>query len=223
MRTAGERSAGKVEPLSSDENQRLRLQLRLSHDWGPRLASRLRKEWVKLRNPLADIRFGPGSVAGPGFSISAPWGGRFHCGANCEFRRGFIAELAGPDSTIEIGNRTVFTYHSLVQCAGTISVGDDASFGQSSMLVDGNHRFRDLDRPVLEQGYDVRPIRIDDEATTMTKCTIIADIGRHAIVGANAVVLSPVPAYTVAVGVPARVVDYFGPPGQEPEGWEGDG
>jgi len=27
-------------------------------------------------------------------------------------------------------------------------------FGQSTMIVDGNHRFRDLTKPLLKQGYD---------------------------------------------------------------------
>jgi acetyltransferase-like isoleucine patch superfamily enzyme len=31
-------------------------------------------------------------------------------------------------------------------------------------------------------------------------------------------VTKPIPPYTVAVGAPARPIDYFGPPGQEPEG-----
>jgi len=202
---------------------RQRLQIRLSHDWGPRLASRLRQRWVRLRNPLADISFGPGCRLGPGCSLQAPWGGRFRCGPGCEFRRGFRAELAGPDASIDIGAGSVFTYESLVQCGRSISIGEGVAFGQASMVVDGNHRFRDLDVPVLEQGYDLRPLRIEDGVTTMTKCTIIADIGRRAVVGANAVVSRPIPPYTVAVGVPARVVDYFGPPGQEPEGWPRDG
>jgi acetyltransferase-like isoleucine patch superfamily enzyme len=44
----------------------------------------------------------------------------------------------------------------------------------------------------------------------------MADIGTRAFIGANAVVSRPVPAYTVAVGAPARPIEYFGPPGGEP-------
>jgi acetyltransferase-like isoleucine patch superfamily enzyme len=194
--------------------------LRVVIGWGPRYASALRKRWAKLRNPKADISFGPGTYAGRGFSIHAPWGGTFHCGRGCEFRHGFRAELEGPQSSIEIGNGCVFTYYSLVQCGRSIQIGDRGVFGQSSMLVDGNHRFRDLTKPVVDQGYDFRPIRIEDDVSTMTKCTIIADIGTRAFVGANSVVSRDIPAYTVAVGAPAKVVDYFGPPGMEPEGWE---
>jgi acetyltransferase-like isoleucine patch superfamily enzyme len=69
---------------------------------------------------------------------------------------------------------------------------------------------------MLEQGYDFNPLRIEDDATITTKCTIMADIGRRAFIGANAVVTKPVPPYTVAVGAPARPIEYFGPPGEAP-------
>ena len=193
----------------------------LGYTWGPRLASKLRAHWARLRNPRAHISFGPLCHLGPGFSIHAPWGGTFVAGPGCEFRRGFRAELWGPESRIEMGSHCVFTYYSTIQCAGTVSIGDRVMFGQSSMLADGNHRFRDLTKPMLEQGLDLRPIRIEDDVTTTTKCTIVADIGERAFVGANSVVSRDIPPYTVAVGAPARVVDYFGPPGQEPEGWDG--
>jgi acetyltransferase-like isoleucine patch superfamily enzyme len=35
---------------------------------------------------------------------------------------------------------------------------------------------------------------------------VTASIGRHCIIGAGALVLSPVPDYCIAVGVPARVI-----------------
>jgi acetyltransferase-like isoleucine patch superfamily enzyme len=89
-------------------------------------------------------------------------------------------------------------------------------FGQSSIVVDGNHRFRDLDKPMLRQGYDLTPIRIADDAVVTSKCTIIADLGRRAWIGANSVVTKPVPDYCIAAGVPAKVLEYFGPPGGEP-------
>ena len=90
-------------------------------------------------------------------------------------------------------------------------------FGQATMLLDGQHRFRDLSRPMLEQGYDFSPLRIEDDAVITTKCTIMADVGRRAFIGANSVVTRPIPRYTVAVGAPARPIEYFGPAGEEPE------
>lgn len=187
---------------------------------GPRVMSWLRRRWLLFRNPHATIQLGPNTYLGPGFSLHAPFGGTFVTGPNVEFRRNFRAELGGPDSRLSFGAGSVCTYSVLIQCGTTIDLGERCMLGQSILIVDGNHRYRDLDRPMLEQGYDYRPIRIDDDAVLMTKCTIIANVGKRAMVAANAVVTKPVPDYCVVAGVPARVIDYFGPPGGEPAGWE---
>ena len=180
---------------------------------GPIWMSELRKWWVRLRNPHATIRFGRHTYLGPGFSLHMPFGGTFETGELVEFRRNFRAELAGPDARISFGDRCVCTYDVIIQCSTSVDIGDRCMFGQATMIVDGNHRFRDLDRPMLEQGYEFTPIRIEDDATITTKCTIMAGIGTRAFIGANAVVTKPVPPYAVAAGVPARVIDSFAPAG----------
>jgi acetyltransferase-like isoleucine patch superfamily enzyme len=190
------------------------LMRRLGYVWGPRIASAVRKRWVLLRNPQADIRFGRFVYLGPGFSLHMPDGGTFIAGDGVEFRRGFRAEV-GPEGRIVIGPQSVFTYYVLVQCSTSIEIGARCMFGQSTLVVDGNHRFRDLTKPMLAQGYDFRPIRIADDATVTTKCTIIADIGERAFIGANSVVTEPIPAFTLAAGLPARALEYFGPEQRE--------
>jgi acetyltransferase-like isoleucine patch superfamily enzyme len=183
---------------------------------GPRVMSALRKRWVLLRHPHANIVFkGPVHI-GPGFSLHIPGPGTFIVGPHVAFRRDFRAEVDG-DGRIEIGARSGFTYGVVLQCSTSIEIGEGCMFAQSAMIVDGSHRFRDLDRPVLEQGYDFRPIRIGDEVWVSAKCTVMADVGERSTIGANSVVSRPVPAYCVAVGAPARVIDYFGPKGLEPE------
>lgn len=191
--------------------------VRFFYGTGARWMTRLRKARVRALNPKAEISFGPDCYLGPGFSLRAPGGGRFQVGASVEFRRGFHAELAGPEASIEIGSGTVFTYYSLIQSGSRISIGERVMFGQSSIVVDDQHRFRELDRPMLAQGYDKDTVTIADDVTTTSKCTIMADIGARTFLGANSVVSRPLPAYVVAVGAPARPIEYFGPAGQGPE------
>lgn len=188
---------------------------RIGYERGPALMSDLRRLWVLLRHRHADVRFLGPVYLGPGFSLHIPHGGSFVVGPGVEFRRGFRAEVHG-NGRITIGEGTVFTYYVLMQCSTSIDVGERCMFGQSTIVVDGQHRFRDLERPMLEQGYDFTPIHIHDDATITTKCSIMADVGRRTFVGANAVVTRPAPAYCVMVGAPARPIDYFGPPGGEP-------
>ena len=188
---------------------------RVSYFWAPRVASELRKRWAILRNPHCDIRFEGPVYLGPGFSLFSPDGGTLVVGPRVEFRRNFRLELH-KGASVRIGRQSVFTYDVLVQCSSSIEIGERCMFGQASIVVDGNHRFRELDRPMLEQGYDLTPIRIADDAVVTSKCTIIADLGRRAWIGANSVVTKPIPDYSVAAGAPARVIEYFGPRTQTP-------
>ncbi len=203
--------------------------LRTAYEWlaswlgyrrGPMVMSWLRQRWVILRHPRATIRFGRDVYVGPRFSLFIPQNGTFIVGDGVEFRRDFRAEVS-ESGRITIGAGTRCTYSVLMQCTTTIDIGERCMFGQSTILLDGQHRFRDLSRPMLEQGYDFHPLRIEDDAVITTKCTIMADVGQRAFVGANSVVTRPIPAFTVAVGAPARPIDYFGPPGEEPA-WRED-
>lgn len=191
---------------------------RLTYFWGPQLASNVRKRWVILKNPHAEIHFGPYCRLEPGFSLHMPDGGRFVAGTAVHFRHGFRAEIANGGS-ITIGDLCVFSYYSLIQCSTKVEIGDRAMFGQSAMVVDGNHKFKDISKPLVAQGFEFRPIKIAADVTTLTKVTIINDIATKSVVGANSVVTKPVPPYCVVAGVPARIVDYFGPPELEPPEW----
>lgn len=193
-----------------------RLPRAVGYVYGPRVASWLRKRWVLLRHPHADIRFGTGTYLGPGFSLFIPESGAFLAGDGVEFRRDFRAEVSG-NGRIRIGDGCSFTYSVVLQCTTSMDIGDRCIFAQSATVFDGEHRFRDLDRGVLQQGYEFTPMRVGDDAFVGAKATVMAPVGTRAVVGANAVVTRPVPPYTVTVGAPARPIEYFGPPGEAPE------
>lgn len=193
---------------------------RISYQDGPRLTSAWRKRWQVFRNPNATIRFGANVFAGPGFKVQAPWGGTLFVGDNVEFRRNTLFELWGPETRVTVGSGCYFTYDVIIACATTITIGERVGLAQGTFVSDGSHRFRDLSKPFLEQGFNYRSVKIGNDAQIHSKVTIINDIGERAIIGANAVITKPIPPYTVAGGVPAKVLDYYGPPGQEPDGWK---
>jgi acetyltransferase-like isoleucine patch superfamily enzyme len=192
------------------------LPARLGYGVLPRIASWFRKWWTIARNPHATIRFGKGCYLGPGFSVHIPGGGQFIVGDDVEFRRNFRCEVWG--GRVTIGSGSFMTYDVLIQCSTSIEIGERVGIGHCSSVFDGSHRFRDLSLPFKDQGYDFRPLKLGDDAAVHSLCTVLNDIGARAVIGAGAVITRPVPAYTVAVGAPARAIEYFGPPGQEPEG-----
>ena len=89
-----------------------------------------------------------------------------------------------------------------------------ADIGKEVMLADGvqilsgghEHNTEDSANSMQDQGHTYRCVRIGTGAWIGAGAIIMADVGQHSIVGAGAVVTKAIPDYTVAVGVPAKVV-----------------
>ena len=68
----------------------------------------------------------------------------------------------------------------------------------------------DNSRTIKEQGYTWQGIIIEDDvwiAANVTVCDGVK-IGKGAVIGAGAVVVNDIPPFTVAVGVPAKVIKH---------------
>lgn len=182
---------------------------------GADLASRARLALVKVTHQHCTVRFGSWVRLGPGFTLHIPDHGTLIVGSGVEFRRGFTAEIHG-DGRVEIGDGCIFTNNALIQCSTTIDIGPRCVFGQSVLIVDGYHRYKAHEQHWMEQGYDYRPITIGAGAGVADKCTVQASLGERAMVASGSRVTRPIPAFCLAAGSPARVVEYFGPEDQRP-------
>ena len=49
-------------------------------------------------------------------------------------------------------------------------------------------------------------MRIGEGTWVGSAAVVLADVGRHCVIGAGAVVTVPIPDYAIAAGVPARVI-----------------
>lgn len=189
---------------------------RLAYLKAPFWASALRKRWVIAKNPSATIVFEGAVFLGPGFTIDAPHGGTVIVGNGVQFRRDCRIELATPEAKVTIGEGSYITYNAIIACSSTIEIGKHCGLGFCSSVYDGSHRYKDLDKPFLAQGYDLRPIKIADHVQIHSLCTVVNSIGTRTVIGANSVVSRELPPYVLAVGAPARPVDYFGPAEEAP-------
>ncbi|MFN2536565.1 MAG: hypothetical protein ABR549_00255 [Mycobacteriales bacterium] len=190
---------------------------RLRYLHAAKAAGALRRQALLATHRHADLRIDTPCRLGPGFALWIPEPATFHTGQACDFRRDFVCEI-GPGGVVRIGAGTVFTSSALVQISTSLVIGERAVFGQAVMIADENHKFRDHTQHLLDQGYEFRPLTIGDGAVVMSKCTILASLGEGAVVGAGSVVTKDVPAHCLAVGSPAKVVEYFGPPELRPAG-----
>lgn len=188
---------------------------KLRYRAAPATASELRRRALLASHRHCRLEIPRDVYLGPRFRLNIPDDGTLVIGRGSEFRDGFTCEISGSGRVV-MGPGTVFTSSALIQCSTSIEMGARCAFGQACFIADGNHRFRDYTRHLLDQGYDYRPIVIEDGAIVLTKCTVLNSIGRGSVIGANSVVVKPIPAYCLAVGAPARVVEYFGPPELRP-------
>lgn len=78
-------------------------------------------------------------------------------------------------------------------------------------ISDNLHEYENIDMPVKEQSIkQLDSVTIGkDSWIGENVCVIGASIGKHSVIGANSVVTHSIPDYSVAVGVPAKVVKKY--------------
>jgi acetyltransferase-like isoleucine patch superfamily enzyme len=93
--------------------------------------------------------------------------------------------------------------------AARIIIGRHVMMGKQCIIICQNHRYMDGEK---YEGFEGKDVVIDDFAWIGHRVTILpgVTIGKHAIVGAGAVVTKNVPDYAIAVGNPAAVKKYRG-------------
>ena len=200
-----------TQPFAKLNRNYARAPWKITHVEAHRLASSIRRRYLEATHLHANLRIDPTVDIGPGFRLWMPDNGTLEIGRGTELRWRTYIEIYG-EGVVRIGAGCHLTYYTHIASSTSITVGDGASLGLSTVILDGNHKFRDLGTHHLDQGYDFRPITIGREAIVFSNCTVINDVGDHSVIGANSVVTRPIPPYCIAVGAPARVIEYFGPP-----------
>lgn len=109
---------------------------------------------------------------------------------------------------IEIGRTTYIGPYVCLAGAGNITIGENCLIASHSGIYANNHLFSDLTQPIMTQGTTTRGIVIEDDCWLGTGVKVLdgVRIGRGSVIGAGAVVTKDIPPYSVAVGVPAKVV-----------------
>jgi len=115
--------------------------------------------------------------------------------------------------TIRVGSRTSFENDCHVAAAGSVEIGNDVLVAGGVFISDHVHEHQDIGLPVVEQPLRVGSVIIGDGSHIGEHAAVFGSltVGEHAVIGANAVVTSDVPAFTVVAGAPARVISRFSP------------
>jgi acetyltransferase-like isoleucine patch superfamily enzyme len=139
-----------------------------------------------------------------GKNVNISWNGWLYA-ADQYFNHKFDPEIVIGDSTY-IGNNC-----HIVAC-NKIQIGKDVLIADRCYISDNLHEYKNISLPIRDNRILIPGvINIGDSSWIGENVSIFGDvtIGKHCVIGANSVVTRDVPDYSVAVGIPARVIKRY--------------
>jgi acetyltransferase-like isoleucine patch superfamily enzyme len=133
---------------------------------------------------------------------------RIRIGDRVTLNRGVDIKMhSGNGGQIEIGQRTAIGTYTCLS-GRKITVGQDCLIAPHVGIFASSHVFSDPTRSIREQGQSYKGIVIENNCWLGSGVKVLdgVTIGEGSIIGANAVVTKDIPPYSIAVGVPAKVV-----------------
>lgn len=113
---------------------------------------------------------------------------------------------------VHIGDRSTIGHNSVLVCRERIEIGNDCMLAAFSYVLDADHEFANPGRTIPEQGLRIKAVFIGNDVWIGAGAIILrgVTIGDGAVVAANSVVTTDVPAYSIVAGSPAKVIKQRG-------------
>lgn len=114
---------------------------------------------------------------------------------------------------LRIGSGCTIGHFNHIYATGSIILEDNVLTADKVYITDNQHDYTDPLMPIMHQKVrQSRPVRIGSGSWIGENAVIMgASIGKHCVIGAQAVVTKDIPDYCVAVGNPARVIKQYNP------------
>jgi serine acetyltransferase len=155
---------------------------------------------------------GPGLILEDGVTINALSRDGIRLGRNVTIARGAVVTCTGVlarlGSGVRVGDRSAIGASAFIAGQGGIEIGCDVLLGPGVRIFSEDHRYESVDAPIRMQGESRLGVKIEDDCWIGAGVTIVDGVvvGRGCVIAAGAVVTRSLPAFSVAAGVPARVI-----------------
>jgi acetyltransferase-like isoleucine patch superfamily enzyme len=142
----------------------------------------------------------------PGGRILLETRGTVRLGRGCQLCHHTV--LAPYGGSITLGERVFVGEQTILYGHGGLTIGDDTMIGPLCAVVPMSHGIERTDVPIAQQAITQKGIRIGRDCWLGAGVKVLdgVEIGDGCVIGAGAVVRESLPPYTVAVGVPAKIV-----------------
>ena len=114
-------------------------------------------------------------------------------------------------NAMTIGNNTWIGQGCFFHSAGGITIENDVGIGPGVKIITSTHALEDKMKPILHQRLKLEPVRVDAGSDIGVGAIILPGVRIHrgAQIGAGAVVTQDIPSHAIAVGSPAKVIEYI--------------
>jgi acetyltransferase-like isoleucine patch superfamily enzyme len=189
----------------------------------PRIATKLHSMWLARTYPFVSV------------------GRRFSIHYSCDLRRSTAHRIRigndvilardvwinipnvpdTPEPVIILEDGCAMGRRAVISARNQIHIKRNTIFGPSVLVMDHNHGFEDVTRPIRDQGETKGgTIRIEEGCWIGFGTAIVCSqgelvIGQNSVIGANSVLTRSVPPFSVVIGNPARIVKQFDPSKEE--------
>ena len=115
--------------------------------------------------------------------------------------------LSCKNGDITLGDRVNIGFNCEIFSGSRVTVGASALLAAYTYLIGGDH-VAELDEDIIHSGSTSHGIAVGENCWFGAGAKVLdgVEIGSHSIVGTGAVVTKNIPAYSVAVGLPAKVI-----------------
>jgi acetyltransferase-like isoleucine patch superfamily enzyme len=185
----------------------------------PRALAKLHSLWISRTYPFASI--GRGLTAHWSAKISRQRSPRIAIGNDVKLgERTWLnpaTEDPNGEPTIVIEDGCYIAADSILSGRNRVHLETKVMVGQHVIIQDHNHAYEDIDVPIIDQGItEGGTIRIGEGSWIGCGAAILCSrgelsIGRHCVISANSVVIQSIPDYSVAFGVPAKIIRQYDP------------
>jgi acetyltransferase-like isoleucine patch superfamily enzyme len=104
---------------------------------------------------------------------------------------------------ISVGENVVINFHTWINGAGGVQIGDDVIMGPYVIVHSANHRFDRLDMPIREQGHEFNEVIIENNVWIGARALILPGtrIGAGSVIAAGAIISKVIPENSVVMNV----------------------
>ncbi len=169
--------------------------------------------WLRAKVILRNVKHGPRPTVSGGLAINGSRDAiRIGAYFNVISTSGSVQITVRDQGRLTIGDRVFLNQSAVILAAASVRIGDDCKIANLAEIRD-----TDTHEVSPTSGVRTEPVTLGRNVWIGRNAVVLpgVTIGDNAVIGAGAVVSKDIPANSVAVGVPARVVSTF----EAPSSW----